>query len=187
MIYTILTESKPIIELKTLNLSNMDYTATITIKKLEVAKKDIKYAIDVKENYHSQNNTGIKDEGIFKDHVKSVYCKLVKIQSIIKKEMPEDENLDVYNLAVQNNNFYDVKNIGIVHNCQKPRKLLEHLVWLSDADREGCVIGDFFAGSGSLLRAVNKADVILCDMNTSHTARAEPSGRNCNFHFLAID
>ena len=82
--------------------------------------------------------------------------------------MQEDENLDVYNLAVQNNNFYDVKNIGIVHNCQKPQALLEHLVWLSDSDHDGYVIGDFFAGSGSLLRAVNNADVILCDMNREY-------------------
>ena len=82
--------------------------------------------------------------------------------------MQEDENITVYNLAVQDNNFYDVENIGIVHNCQKPQALLEHLVWLSDADREGNVIGDFFAGSGSLLRAVNKADVILCDMNQEY-------------------
>lgn len=168
MTYIILTESKPIIELKTLNLSNMDYTATIIIKKLEVVEKGIKYAIDVTENYHSQMNIGIKDEGIIKDLVKNVYCKPVKIQNIIKKETQGDENFTVYNLAVENNNFYDVKNIGIVHNCQKPRKLLEHLVWLSDADQEGCVIGDFFAGSGSLLRAVNKADVILCDMNDEY-------------------
>ena len=82
--------------------------------------------------------------------------------------MQEDESVDVYNLAVKNNNFYDVQNIGIVHNCQKPRALLEHLVWLSDADHEGYVIGDFFAGSGSLLRAVNNADVILCDMNREY-------------------
>lgn len=54
------------------------------------------------------------------------------------------------------------------HPCHKPRKLLEHLVWLSGVDTEGCVIGDFFAGSGSLLRAVNKADVILCDINREY-------------------
>lgn len=53
----------------------------------------------------------------------------------------------------------------LCHPTQKPQALLEHLVWLSDADHEGNVIGDFFAGSGSLLRAVNKADVILCDKN----------------------
>ena len=41
-------------------------------------------------------------------------------------------------------------------------------MWLSDADHEGNVIGDFFAGSGSLLRAVNKADVILCDQNREY-------------------
>jgi DNA modification methylase len=56
----------------------------------------------------------------------------------------------------------------LCHPTQKPRALLEHLVWLSDADHEGNVIGDFFAGSGSLLRAVNKADVILCDMNREY-------------------
>lgn len=56
----------------------------------------------------------------------------------------------------------------LCHPCQKPRELLEHLVWLSDADYEGCVIGDFFAGSGSLLRAVNNADVILCDKNDEY-------------------
>ena len=168
MIYTILTELKPIIELKTLNLSNTDYTATAIIKKLEGVKKDIKYVIDVKENCHLQNNIGTKEEDTSKDLVKNVYCKPVKILSLRKEEMQEDENITVYNLAVQDNNFYDVENIGIVHNCQKPRKLLEHLVWLSDADKEGCVIGDFFAGSGSLLRAVNQADVILCDMNDEY-------------------
>ena len=168
MIYTILTELKPIIELKTLNLSNMDYTATAIIKKSEGAKKDIKYVIDVKENCHLQNNIGTKEEDTSKDLVKNVYCKPVKILSLRKEEMQEDENITVYNLAVQDNNFYDVENIGIVHNCQKPRKLLEHLVWLSDTDHEGYVIGDFFAGSGSLLRAVNQADVILCDMNREY-------------------
>lgn len=56
----------------------------------------------------------------------------------------------------------------LTHPTQKGRGLLEHLVWLSDADQEGCVIGDFFAGSGSLLRAVNKADVILCDLNREY-------------------
>ena len=56
----------------------------------------------------------------------------------------------------------------LCHNCQKPRGLLEHLVWLSNADHKGYIIGDFFAGSGSLLRAVNKADVILCDMNREY-------------------
>ena len=56
----------------------------------------------------------------------------------------------------------------LTHPCQKPKALLEHLVWLSDADHEGNVIGDFFAGSGSLLRAVDKADVILCDMNDEY-------------------
>lgn len=56
----------------------------------------------------------------------------------------------------------------LCHVTQKPQALLEHLVWLSDADHEGNVIGDFFAGSGSLLRAVNKADVILCDQNREY-------------------
>ena len=56
----------------------------------------------------------------------------------------------------------------LTHPCQKPKALLEHLVWLSDADHEGNVIGDFFAGSGSLLRAVDKADVILCDQNREY-------------------
>lgn len=56
----------------------------------------------------------------------------------------------------------------LCHYSQKPQGLLEHLVWLSGADKEGCVIGDFFAGSGSLLRAVNKADVILCDINQEY-------------------
>ena len=56
----------------------------------------------------------------------------------------------------------------LTHPCQKPKSLLEHLVWLSDADHEGNVIGDFFAGSGSLLRAVDKADVILCDQNDEY-------------------
>lgn len=56
----------------------------------------------------------------------------------------------------------------LCHVTQKPRALLEHLVWLSDADQEGNIIGDFFAGSGGLLRAVNKADVILCDMNREY-------------------
>ena len=56
----------------------------------------------------------------------------------------------------------------LCHPTQKPRELLEHLVWLSGADVEGNTIGDFFAGSGSLLRAVNNADVILCDMNDEY-------------------
>ena len=56
----------------------------------------------------------------------------------------------------------------LCHVTQKPQALLEHLVWLSNADHEGNVIGDFFAGSGSLLRAVNKADVILCDKNREY-------------------
>ena len=47
-------------------------------------------------------------------------------------------------------------------------ELLKHLVWLSDKDHEGNTIGDFFAGSGSLLRAVDHADVILCDKNTEY-------------------
>ena len=164
MIYTILMESKPIIELKTSNLSSMDYTAYITIEQ----KKDTNYVVNVNENFQQQMNIGTEVENTYKDHIKSVYCKPVKILNLKKEEMQEDESIDVYNLAVKNNNFYDVQNIGIVHNCQKPRKLLEHLVWLSGADCEGNVIGDFFAGSGSLLRAVNKADVILCDMNREY-------------------
>ena len=56
----------------------------------------------------------------------------------------------------------------LCHPSQKPRELLEHLVWLSDKDHDGYVIGDFFAGSGSLLRAVNEADVILCDKNDEY-------------------
>ncbi len=56
----------------------------------------------------------------------------------------------------------------LCHPSQKPRELLEHLVWLSDKDHDGYVIGDFFAGSGSLLRAVNNADVILCDKNDEY-------------------
>lgn len=56
----------------------------------------------------------------------------------------------------------------LCHPSQKPRELLEHLVWLSDCDHEGYTIGDFFAGSGSLLRAVNEADVILCDQNCEY-------------------
>lgn len=56
----------------------------------------------------------------------------------------------------------------LCHPTQKGLNLLTHLVWLSGADEEGNVIGDFFAGSGSLLRAVNKADVILCDKNREY-------------------
>lgn len=56
----------------------------------------------------------------------------------------------------------------LCHPSQKPQALLRHLVWLSNADQKGYVIGDFFAGSGSLLRAVNQADVILCDMNREY-------------------
>ena len=164
MIYTILTELKPIIELKTLNLSNMDYTAYITIEQ----KKDTNYVVNVNENFQQQMNIGTEAEDTYKDHVKSVYCKPVKILNLKKEEMQEDESIDVYNLAVKNNNFYDVQNIGIVHNCQKPQALLEHLVWLSDTDHDGNIIGDFFAGSGSLLRAVNRADVKLCDMNREY-------------------
>ena len=164
MIYTILTELKPIIELKTSNLSSTDYTAYITIER----QVDLSYAVNVNESYQLQMNIGIEDEDICKDLVKSVYCKPVKILNLRKKEMQEGENIDVYNLSIKNNNFYDVENIGIVHNCQKPRALLEKLVWLADADHEGYVIGDFFAGSGSLLRAVNNADVVLCDKNREY-------------------
>lgn len=164
MIYTILTELKPTIELRTSNLSSMDYIAYTTIEQ----KEDTKYVVSVKENFQQPMNIGIEAEDICKDRVKSVYCKPVKILNLKKEEIQEDESIDVYNLAVKNNNFYDVQNIGIVHNCQKPKGLLEHLVWLSDADHEGNVIGDFFAGSGSLLRAVNNADVILCDQNDEY-------------------
>lgn len=75
------------------------------------------------------------------------------------------DKTSVLKFAKPQGNYRDDK---LTHPCQKPRKLLEHLVWLSDADKEGCVIGDFFAGSGSLLRAVNQADVILCDMNDEY-------------------
>lgn len=71
----------------------------------------------------------------------------------------------VLNFAKPQGNYKDDK---LAHPCQKPRKLLEHLVWLSDTDYDGYVIGDFFAGSGSLLRAVNQADVLLCDMNDEY-------------------
>lgn len=71
----------------------------------------------------------------------------------------------ILNFTKPQGNYKDDK---LCHFCQKPRKLLEHLVWLSDTDHEGCVIADFFAGSGSLLRAVNKADVLLCDMNREY-------------------
>ena len=70
-----------------------------------------------------------------------------------------------YSIYIIRLNYKDDK---LCHPTQKPRKLLEHLVWLSDADHENYVIGDFFAGSGSLLRAVNKADVILCDLNDEY-------------------
>jgi DNA modification methylase len=71
----------------------------------------------------------------------------------------------VLNFTKPQGNYRDDK---LSHPCQKPRKLLEHLVWLADADHEGYVIGDFFAGSGGILRAVNKADVILCDKNDEY-------------------
>lgn len=56
----------------------------------------------------------------------------------------------------------------LAHPTQKPKKLLEHLVWLSNADQIGNTIGDFFAGSGSILRAIDKADVLLCDINQEY-------------------
>lgn len=71
----------------------------------------------------------------------------------------------ILNFAKPQGNYKDDK---LAHPCQKPRKLLEHLVWLADVDYDGYVVGDFFAGSGSLLRAVNKADVILCDLNDEY-------------------
>lgn len=71
----------------------------------------------------------------------------------------------ILNFAKPQGNYKDDK---LAHPCQKPRKLLEHLVWLSDTDHEDYIIGDFFAGSGSLLRAVNQADVLLCDMNDEY-------------------
>lgn len=75
------------------------------------------------------------------------------------------DKTSVLKFAKPQGNYRDDK---LSHPCQKPRKLLEHLVWLSDADQPGNVIGDFFAGSGSLLRAVNQADVILCDKNREY-------------------
>lgn len=71
----------------------------------------------------------------------------------------------VFNFAKPQGNYVKDK---LIHLCQKPKGLLEHLVWLSDADRDGNVIMDFFAGSGSLLRAVDRADVLLCDINRSY-------------------
>lgn len=71
----------------------------------------------------------------------------------------------ILNFAKPQGNYKDDK---LAHPCQKPRKLLEHLVWLADVDYDGYVVGDFFAGSGSLLRAVNRADVILCDLNDEY-------------------
>lgn len=75
------------------------------------------------------------------------------------------DKTSILKFAKPQGNYRDDK---LAHPTQKPRKLLEHLVWLSDADHEDYVIGDFFAGSGSLLRAVNKANVILCDMNNEY-------------------
>lgn len=71
----------------------------------------------------------------------------------------------ILNFTKPQGNYIDDK---LCHVCQKPRKLLEHLVWLSDTDHNDYVIADFFAGSGSLLRAVNKADVLLCDQNDEY-------------------
>ena len=83
----------------------------------------------------------------------------------LNKEAGLWDKSSVLNFTKPQGNYKDDK---LCHPTQKPRKLLEHLVWLSDADHEGYVIGDFFAGSGSLLRAVNKADVILCDLNDEY-------------------
>ena len=83
----------------------------------------------------------------------------------LNKEAGLWDKSSVLNFTKPQGNYKDDK---LAHPCQKPRKLLEHLVWLSDTDHEGYVIGDFFAGSGSLLRAVNQADVILCDMNREY-------------------
>ena len=83
----------------------------------------------------------------------------------LNKEAGLWDKSSVLKFAKPQGNYRDDK---LCHPTQKPRKLLEHLVWLSDADHEGNVIGDFFAGSGSLLRAVNKADVILCDKNREY-------------------
>lgn len=83
----------------------------------------------------------------------------------LNKEAGLWDRSSVLNFAKPQGNYKDDK---LAHPCQKSRKLLEHLVWLSDADHEGHVIGDFFAGSGSLLRAVNQADVLLCDMNCEY-------------------
>lgn len=71
----------------------------------------------------------------------------------------------VFNFAKPQGNYVQDK---LVHLCQKPKGLLEHLVWLSGADRKNNVIVDFFAGSGSLLRAVDQADVLLCDINNDY-------------------
>ena len=83
----------------------------------------------------------------------------------LNKEAKLWDKSSILNFAKPQGNY---KKDKLLHPTQKPQALLEHLVWLSDADREGNVIGDFFAGSGSLLRAVNKADVILCDMNQEY-------------------
>lgn len=83
----------------------------------------------------------------------------------LNKEAGLWDRSSVLNFAKPQGNYKDDK---LAHPCQKPRKLLEHLVWLSDTDHDGYVIGDFFAGSGSILRAVNKADVLLCDMNDEY-------------------
>lgn len=71
----------------------------------------------------------------------------------------------ILKFAKPQGNYVDDK---LCHPTQKPRKLLEHLVWLSDADHEDYTICDFFAGSGSLLRAVNKANVLLNDQNDEY-------------------
>lgn len=83
----------------------------------------------------------------------------------LNKEAGLWDKSSVLNFAKPQGNYKDDK---LAHPCQKPRKLLEHLVWLADVDYDGYVVGDFFAGSGSLLRAVNRADVILCDLNDEY-------------------
>lgn len=83
----------------------------------------------------------------------------------LNKEAGLWDKSSVLNFTKPQGNYKDDK---LCHPCHKPRKLLEHLVWLSDTDHEGSIICDFFAGSGSLLRAVNKADVLLCDLNDEY-------------------
>ena len=83
----------------------------------------------------------------------------------LRKDSGLWDRSSVLNFTKPQGNYIDDK---LCHPTQKPRKLLEHLVWLSDCDHKDYVIGDFFAGSGSLLRAVNNADVLLCDQNDEY-------------------